>query len=155
MLYEIAKNQAERMDISNALYERLADIEDCEKLLRYTWEKFYSTVQHEEMGENDIEHLGLVLRIAADKLYDILLDYMIMTGARDWRGVPYAFATSEHILEIRRVNELDDKVTEAIRNMPQGEKQNTYKEERARAIHLPDAEAIKALESLLNKLPTT
>ena len=147
MIFELGNTQADRMNADSALYNYLGEIDDAEQILRCLLEEHFAT--RKKIDSWTAEEIERSIKIATDKLFNVLLDLHLQTGNIRWRGVPYQVERAKRIVEIQRVTELTDQANDTWNSMTAGSVRDAFGAERDRIAQLPDAEAIPALEALL------
>ena len=118
-------------------FERLSELQ---LLLGGIWEDYFSGPKQERIYPGDAERIGQILYLIESSMFDLVRDYYMMVGKKNFRGVDYFLATAEQAKQTFEANDLLERAYAA---------KLLTKKDVDDIAGLPDAEAIKKLKALI------
>lgn len=122
-------------------------VEDAKDLLSDI-ESEYFEMADPKLDQNDVEKIGLIVRVAGNLLFDACTAFGLLTSFDCFGNPKYARVQMEQITRSKRVDDLSSKLRERERHMDE-EKRKSVFAARRKAEELPDEQAETALSALL------
>ena len=135
--------------VQNTNCDWLFEVEDAESLLRHCWNRYFATTEQKSANihENELEEIGLILRLCCDKIWDAVLEYRLMVG-EDGNGVEQFFKRAADYQDVRELNRLNNASWDKERELT-GAERDAFSARRSAISEMPPAVAVKALRRLL------
>lgn len=141
---------AERECIEDNMLGIMSSLNDVYHVLHDLWEQYFGAADQKEIDAWTATVMGSTLRMCLDSVWHCLLEYALMTGNKDFRGVRPHLESAKREAAVFRANELLSILETNVRagsNTQNAAVQFT----KQHLKDLPDEQLISILESQLNK----
>lgn len=137
----------ERGLIADAVCPIMNAVEDAKDLLAEIESEYYEVIDP-KLDQNDVEKVGLIIRVSTNLLHDACTAFGLLTGFDNWGGTKFALSQIKQISRSKRVDDLSSKLMERESHMDE-EKRKSVCAAREKAKELPDEQAETVLAALL------
>ena len=154
-MYVCDTTAAERDVIRAAVDDIFCRLGQCNDLLIDIWEEHFTEAEQKAIPAGTAGRIAGVLGIVTDTIYELLLQYALITGW-PFHAVKSYIASAKKAMGVIECNELMERANSEAREVPEKDGQRRAAIQECDTIaELPDAQAISLLKALLKGGETT
>ena len=140
---------AERSIIDRAVEDIIYSVEQAQRLIAFVMDDYFGDAEQKPLNEFDAEAVKSMIWIVDNMLSDTVLKYCLTVGRTDFRGVGPHMDSMQNVYKVLACESLSDQVLKKIWASGNGTEEKL--KERSEALKLPDAQAILALQKMLDR----
>ena len=142
---------AERALIGNACYSIICQVDMAHRLLMNLWEERFGTAEQKDIDSYTAGVIGDTISMICDTLFSGLLEYALMVGDDDFRGVgPHLEGLKEALANIE-CNKLSNEMFHRVNAMKDGEVKEKAWAKRKEIGGMANEQAIAAFKEWLKE----
>ena len=142
---------AERVLIANACYSVMCQMDMAHRLLMDLWEERFGAAEQKDIDSYTASVIGDTINMICDTLFDGLLEYALMVGDSDFRGVgPHLEGARIAIANIE-CEKLSKEMLDRVNAMKEGEAKEEAFARRKAICDMENERAISAFKEWLKE----